>query len=257
MNNTSGSRTAILLVAFGSTLPHTREIYEHILATAHHRYGGAKVFLAYSSRMVLARLAQNGIPTPDVRGTIVQILQEGFTDLRLIPLFAIAGEDFHKWSSNIADLVLKFHSYTLGNPLLSNSARVEQVAHILLRSYPERLPGELLVLMGHGSPHQEGERFAEMARTLRHSDANTLFGCVEGHPDFATILDDLPKHQSRNILLAPFMMVTGDHAMNDMAGPDADSWKSQLEAKGYHVRCVQRGLLEIPAIVDLMLGAAL
>ena len=52
----------------------------------------------------------------------------------------------------------------------------------------------------------------------------------------------------RRVLLTPFMLVAGDHANNDMAGPDPDSWKSVLEADGYEVTCRVAGLGEYPGI---------
>lgn len=255
--NDSKKQSALLLVAFGSSLPHTQALYNHLVELAQHRYPESEVFLAFSSQMVLARLAREGRPAPDVRTQVSHIAQQGYTHLKVLPLFAIGGEDFNKWSSQIADLALQFHSYTLGSPLLHTSARVEQVARLVLRAFPERSPSEILLLMGHGSPHGEGRRFGEMAQQLQHLDPLAFMGCVEGDPDLSVALQAMQKTGKKNVVLAPFMMVTGDHAMNDMAGEDEDSWKSQLEKAGYTVRVVQRGLLQIPDVVDLLLGIPL
>jgi sirohydrochlorin cobaltochelatase len=253
----SSSRSAVLLVAFGSTLPHTQKIYAHVLGEAQKRYHGSTVFMAFSSRMVLAKLEREGRPGLNVEAAVKQIAEQGYANLRIIPLFAIAGEDFSKWSSPLAELALKFQSYSLASPLFSSRARVEQVARIVLHAFPERQPQELLVLMSHGSPHAEGARFTELAEVLHRMDNRAFMGSVEGEPWFADVLAKMDAASERQVVLAPCMMVTGDHAMNDMAGADEDSWKSQLEKRGYTVRVVQRGLLEIPAIVDLLLGIPL
>ena len=62
------------------------------------------------------------------------------------------------------------------------------------------------------------------------------------------VLKKLKEQQAEKILLMPFMIVAGDHAKNDMAGEDADSWKSILTREGYEVRTVLKGLGEIPGI---------
>lgn len=244
---------ALLLVAFGSSLPHTTEIYAQILQKAQSRYAGHSLYMAYSSRMVLAKLHREGRPAPSIAETMQSIINAGHQDLLVLPLFAIAGEDFNKWTAQIVEHQAHFRSLTIGNPLLYCNARVSQVAKIVLHAFPERATSDILVLMGHGSPHSEGARFSQMATELATRDAHCIFGCVEGDPDFSTVTDRLKALTGYAITLAPFMMVTGDHAMNDMAGPEPDSWKSQLEALGYNVNAVQRGLLEIPAIVDLLL----
>ena len=55
----------------------------------------------------------------------------------------------------------------------------------------------------------------------------------------------------RKVYLAPFMVVAGDHALNDMAGDDSDSWKSQLIKAGYEVECILKGLGEFEALRKL------
>jgi len=254
MNSSSKQPSkAILLVAFGSSLPHTQAIYNDVISLAQARNPDCDVLIGYSSRMVLARLEREGRPAPSVRTVAEHIARSGYRELHVLPLFAIAGEDFGKWSSQLQELSPQFSCYTMGKPLLHDSARVEQVCQLLLQTYRDRAADELLVLMGHGSPHAEGQKFEEMARTLHHLDAHAYFGSVEGNPPLEQLLAELAAQPSKSILLAPFMMVTGDHAMNDMAGDDDDSWKSQLLRQGYTVRTRQLALLEIPAIVDLLL----
>ena len=74
-------------------------------------------------------------------------------------------------------------------------------------------------------------------------------GTVEGYPGFGEALRRLAERpEVRRTVLYPLMVVAGDHAKNDLAGPEPDSWRSQLEAKGYEVSCVLSGLGEYPGI---------
>ena len=80
-------------------------------------------------------------------------------------------------------------------------------------------------------------------------------GVVEetDHPNFEDALAELKKNQIQKVILMPFMLVAGDHALNDMAGPEEDSWQSQLTEAGYRVESVLRGLGENPAFRKIYL----
>ena len=83
--------------------------------------------------------------------------------------------------------------------------------------------------------------FRDMGRT----DIN--IGTVEGYPAIGEVTRRLREcGKVKNVVLYPLMIVAGDHARNDLAGADEDSWKSVLEKEGYAVSCVLRGLGENP-----------
>ena len=75
-----------------------------------------------------------------------------------------------------------------------------------------------------------------------YPDVATYIGVVEGYPSVDNIIGRLKHNTSKKVLLKPFMIVAGDHAVNDMAGPEEDSWKSILEKDGYEVNAVLVGL---------------
>lgn len=83
-----------------------------------------------------------------------------------------------------------------------------------------------------------------------------IVGTVEGFPEMDEVLKKLKEQQTKRVLLMPFMVVAGDHARNDMAGEDEDSWKSILTARGYEVRPVIKGLGEIPGIRQMFVRHA-
>ena len=79
-------------------------------------------------------------------------------------------------------------------------------------------------------------------------------GTVEGYPEVDSVLRRLQRAGYTKALLVPLMLVAGDHAINDMAGEEPDSWKNQLEGAGIAVRCALEGLGEVPAIRELYLS---
>lgn len=80
---------------------------------------------------------------------------------------------------------------------------------------------------------------------------NVVVGTVEGWPTLENAIDELRALGAKHIELRPMMLVAGDHAQNDMAGDDADSWKSHLTAAGFDVHCTVEGLGELEDVQRL------
>ena len=93
-----------------------------------------------------------------------------------------------------------------------------------------------------------------MMKDLGHS--NAFLGTVEAYPSFDTLMKKVGELQPEKVLLAPFMVVAGDHAIHDMSGEDEDSWRSRFEAAGFNVECIMKGLGEYPGIRKLYIEHA-
>ena len=113
-------------------------------------------------------------------------------------------------------------------------------------SLPERAPDECVLFMGHGHAGGRSDfQYMAAASELAGLDPALHLACVEGEPSFDPVL---PELRGKRVRLVPFMLVAGDHALNDMAGDGPESWKSRLEAAGYETECVLHGLGENPAV---------
>lgn len=116
---------------------------------------------------------------------------------------------------------------------------------------PRLPPDEAYVYMGHGTEHFANATYSQVENMFRFLGAERVFvGTVEGFPDLEYIRRRLKKHGVRKVTLAPFMIVAGDHAQNDLAGEE-DSWKTVLEADGYEVAADLRGLGDMDAVREL------
>jgi sirohydrochlorin cobaltochelatase len=82
---------------------------------------------------------------------------------------------------------------------------------------------------------------------------NVFVGTVEAYPDVETVLKHVKAFRPEKITLLPLMVVAGDHAINDMAGSEEDSWKSIFENAGFKVDCILKGLGEFQPIRDIYL----
>ncbi|MBQ6508922.1 MAG: sirohydrochlorin cobaltochelatase [Flexilinea sp.] len=112
--------------------------------------------------------------------------------------------------------------------------------------------GTAFVFMGHGTAHVAKVSYSQMATQMKELEfANVFIGTVEGEPESTSaesIIEAVKEAGYTKVILRPLMVVAGDHANNDMAGDDEDSWKSMFEAAGFEVSCQIAGLGRISAV---------
>ena len=117
--------------------------------------------------------------------------------------------------------------------------------------------GTAFVFMGHGTSHTANVTYDQMQTQMEQLGYENVFiGTVEGEPEETScesVIEKIKAAGYKNVVLRPLMVVAGDHANNDMAGDDDDSWKSQFEASGKFdsIDTQIAGLGEIKAIQDL------
>jgi len=107
--------------------------------------------------------------------------------------------------------------------------------------------------MGHGSSHGSNEVYFKIQKCMDDCGKPlTYVATVEGEPTFDDVLPELLASNARNVYLAPLMIVAGDHANNDLAGPEDDSWQSILRSRGMQTKAVLKGLGEYEGIQELI-----
>ena len=112
---------------------------------------------------------------------------------------------------------------------------------------------QVLVLMGHGTTHFANSIYAALDYTFKDKGYKNIFlGTVEAYPSMESLMRMVKEYAPSKVVLAPFMIVAGDHAKNDMAGDDPESWYSQFKAEGFQVEPVIKGLGEYPGIRNIL-----
>lgn len=130
-----------------------------------------------------------------------------------------------------------------------------EVVKVLTDAFGGIPKDEALVFMGHGTPHYANAIYAALDYTFKDLGYHNLFmGTVEAYPSMDSLLRLIGSLKPSRVHLAPFMIVAGDHAHNDLAGDDADSWKSQFEQAGYPVLCHLKGLGEYEGTAKFSCG---
>ena len=250
-------KKGILLVAFGTTVPEARDALDHIGEKAAQRFPGIAIRWAYSSRIVREKLADQGQRFDSPAMALARMMDEGFTQVAVQSLHTIPGEEFHALKQTVdafSGLPKGMDSVELGMPLLAEPDDVERCAKAIMASLPpERKKDEAVILMGHGTHHPANIYYPGLQYSLNGLDPLVLVGTVEGTPSLDDVRRTLENRKVSKVYLQPFMAVAGDHAMNDMAGDEEDSWKSVLTADGLTCVSVLRGTAEIPAFVEIWL----
>ena len=109
-----------------------------------------------------------------------------------------------------------------------------------------------IVYMGHGTEHEYNKVYAQMQDVLTSLGAENYYvGTVEAEPALEDVMEAIADKGYTRVVLRPMMVVAGDHANNDMAGDEEDSWKSIFEAAGYEVTCVIEGLGQLEEVQQL------
>ena len=176
-----------------------------------------------------------------------------FKDIPVIMLSA-RGEEYDKLRAQAEPFREKFAAFSMGLPLLSSTEDMQEICRFYNKEFP-REDGEALVLMGHGTTHFANAVYPAMNYIFSEMGFERIFvGAVEGYPDIEIVRKELKRLDVEKVTVTPLMLVAGDHAVNDMAGEEPDSWKSLLESDGFAVKTVVRGLGEYPAVREMYLA---
>lgn len=244
--------TGILVVSFGTTFDDTRE--KNIGAVCHdiqEEFAPMPVYQAFTSGMVRASLARRGITIPPVDEALKQMHKDGITRVAILPTHLLYGEEFDKLCAQAQGCRTLFEEIKIAKPLLAGDKDFIAVLTTLAQALPTQT-GEALVLMGHGTAHFCNTVYGALDCRAKALGLDHLFvGTVEAWPDLDAVIAALKKGGFTGALVTPLMLVAGDHATNDMASHEKDSWKTRLIQNGFACRTVVRGLGEYPAVRKL------
>ncbi|MCA1944405.1 MAG: sirohydrochlorin cobaltochelatase [Desulfovibrio sp.] len=253
---TREAKTAILLVAFGTSYATARGPLLAFEEKVRAKFPGVEVRWAWSSHQIRQMEGADDVDSP--AEAFARLMEDRFTHVAVQSLQTIPGQEFHmlvEAARRFEGMPKGLKRITVGLPLLGAPEDLEAAAAALLAGLPKaRTAKEAVVFMGHGTHHAGNAMYPALQYYLWRQDPLAFLGTVEGSPSLDDIVVDLARHKPAKVWLLPFMAVAGDHANNDMAGDEEDSWKSVLAAKGYAVETVLAGTLENAGLVDLWLA---
>lgn len=250
------SDTAVLVVSFGTSYNDSRDItigaIENAIAAAYPEYD---VRRAFTSQIIIDELKErDGLEIDNVTEALDRAVADGIKNLIVQPTHLMSGLEYTDLANELAEYKSDFDSISLGKPLLTSNEDFESVISAITDATKEYDDGETaIVFMGHGTEAVSNEVYGILQSKISADGFNNYYiGTVEATPSLDDVIAALKENGSyKKVVLEPLMVVAGDHANNDMAGDEEDSWKKTLEAEGYEVECLVRGLGELEAIQQI------
>lgn len=249
-------KKAILVVSFGTSYNDSREktigAIEAAISKAYPDYEVRRAFTADTIINILKE--RDNIQTDNVHEAMERLVADGFKEVIIQPTHIMSGYEYDDVVKEVSNYKDKFDSFKISKTMLTTDEDYNTMVNILSKA-DEEFGGEgtAIVYMGHGTEHESNATYANLQKKLTDAGKTNIFiGTVEATPSVEDVVALVKEGGYKKVVLIPLMIVCGDHANNDMAGDEEDSWKSIFEAEGFEVQCVLRGLGENADIQQLV-----
>ena len=255
LNQDGIGETELLVVSFGTSFNDSRRLtiggIERALIEA---FPELSVRRGFTSQIIIDHvLSRDGEVIDNVTEALDRAAANGVKTLVVQPTHLMHGFEYTDLMEELAGYADAFEKILVGEPLLTSDEDFAAVAEIITAATAEYDDGETAVcFMGHGTEADSNGVYARMQQVLTDAGYENYFvGTVEATPSVEDVLAMVQAGGYTKVVLEPLMIVAGDHANNDMAGDDEDSWKSIFEGAGFEVTCLVRGLGEMEGIQQI------
>lgn len=248
--------TELLVVSFGTSFNDNRRLtigaIEQAMEDAFPDYSVRRGFTA---QIVIDHIQRrDGEVIDNMTQALDRAVDNGVKTLIVQPTHLMDGFEYNDVVDEVAQYADAFDKIVMGAPLLTSDEDFQIVAQAMVDATAQYDDGKTAIcFMGHGTEADSNAVYAKMQQVLTDGGhTNCFVGTVEAEPSLDTVLELVKAGNYEKVVLQPMMIVAGDHANNDMAGEDEDTWKSAFEGAGYQVECVLKGLGEYEAIQQLL-----
>lgn len=267
----------LLVVSFGTSFNDSRvSDIKGIEDTLQSAYPDWSVRRAFTAQIIINHIqARDGEKIDNMQQALERAVSNGVKNLVIQPTHLMHGAEYDELAEAVEEYKDQFDSVQIAEPLLGEagsdatvinddkaavaeavtSAAVTEAGYDSLDS--AKADGTAFVFLGHGTSHTAKVSYSQMQTQMNSLGYDNVFiGTVEGEPEETAceaVIDAVSQVGYKKVVLRPLMVVAGDHANNDMAGEDEDSWLSMFEASGNFERVDTQiaGLGEISAIQDI------
>ena len=262
----------ILVVSFGTSFNDSRaKDIKGIEDAVQEAFPDWSVRRAFTAQIIINHIqARDGEFIDNMEQALERAVANGVKNLIVQPTLLMHGAEYDEMLETLESYQDKFESIAIAEPLLGpvgadatviNADKTAVALSVVVQAVGDSdydsleaasRDGAAFVFLGHGTAHVAKVSYSQMAAQMKDLEFDNVFiGTVEGEPESTSaesIIEAVKEAGYTKVILRPLMVVAGDHANNDMAGDDEDSWKSMFEAAGFDVSCQIAGLGRIPTI---------
>ena len=277
LNEDNIGENEILVVSFGTSFNDSRaEDIGGVEKALQAAYPDWSVRRAFTAQIIINHVqARDDEKIDNMDQALERAVDNGVKNLVVQPTHLMHGAEYDELTEAVENYKDKFESVKIAEPLLGEVGADETAINEDKAAVAEAITAEAVktagfdsldvakeegtafVFMGHGTSHTAKISYSQMQAQMEQLGYENVFiGTVEGEPEDTAceaVIEKLKNAGYKKVILRPLMVVAGDHANNDMAGDDDDSWKSQFEASGVFdsIDTQIAGLGEIDAIQQL------
>lgn len=250
----------LLVVSFGTSYNDSRRLTIGAVEGAIEKaFPDYSVRRGFTSQIIIDHVkSRDQVSIDSVAEALDRAAENGVKNLVVQPTHLMNGLEYTDLVNELAEYSDAFEKIAVGKPLLTSDEDFEAVIRTITEATAQYDDGETAVcFMGHGTEAESNQVYSRMQDMLTEAGyANYYIGTVEAEPSLEDVLAAVRQGNYKKVVLEPLMIVAGDHANNDMAGEEEDSWKTVFEKAGYEVTCLVRGLGEMEGIQQLFVEHA-
>ncbi len=250
-------KPVILVTSFGTSYNDSRHITIGAIEDAiREKYGhDYDVRRAFTAQIIIDKLKKrDNISIDNMTEALDRCVSDGVTQVVVQPTHLMDGLEYNDIKDELEKYKDKFEKTSLGEPLLASDDDYSKVADAIKDAMAAYDDGKTAIcLMGHGTEAESNKDYATMQDKFTEKGYTQFFvGTVEAEPTCDDVIAAAQAAGYAKAVLAPLMVVAGDHANNDMAdATDPESWAAKFIAAGFEVECVLKGLGQYDTIDDI------
>ena len=260
LNGDEIGENELLVVSFGTSYNDSRRLTVGAIENAiENAFPDYSVRRGFTSQIIIDHVKKrDNIAIDNVAEALNRAIDNGVKNLVVQPTHLMNGLEYTDLVNELAENSDAFEHVAVGEPLLTSDDDFKAVISAITDATKEYDDGETAIcFMGHGTEADSNAVYQKMQDMLKEEGFDNYYvGTVEATPSCEDVIAQVKEGSYKKVVLEPLMIVAGDHANNDMAGDDDDSWKSQFKAAGYEVTCLVRGLGELEPIQQLFVQHA-
>lgn len=251
----------LLVVSFGTSYNDNRRLTIGAIEQAMDDKFGQEysVRRGFTSQIIIDHVKKrDNVSIDNVKEALDRAANNGVKTLIVQPTHLMNGFEYTDLENELSDYADAFEKIVLGKPVLTSDQDYQDMMKAITEETSKYDDGETAIcFMGHGTEADSNEVYGKMQTLLTENGFGDYYvGTVEASPTLEDVIAKVKEGDYKRVVLRPLMIVAGDHANNDMAGDEEDSWKSRFEKEGYTVVCEVKGLGEVAGVQEILVRHA-